>query len=73
MSVPSDECRCAWCGTAFRPRSSGGSSQRFCSSSCRAAFWKAAHGWIVRAMEVGLLSPETLKAVSSVNAAPSPR
>jgi hypothetical protein len=52
---------CAWCAGVFKCRSSGGSSQRFCSSQCRSAFWTAARRWVMRAVSAGLLSPEVLK------------
>jgi hypothetical protein len=62
---------CPWCGRAFRPRTSGGSDQRFCGASCRHAFWSAARRWVMRAVDAGLLSPDTLNAVqTSVHAAP---
>lgn len=32
--------RCAWCGTAFTPRATGGAPQRFCSTLHRCA-WNA--------------------------------
>jgi hypothetical protein len=53
--------RCPWCGQPFRPRSSGGSDQRFCRRACRQAFWSAARRWVMRAFQAGLLSPEVLK------------
>jgi hypothetical protein len=29
---------CLWCGTAFQPRTDGGTAQRFCKPGCRRAF-----------------------------------
>jgi hypothetical protein len=60
---------CAWCGRPFRPRTSGGSDQRFCGAPCRTAVWSAARRWVMRALEVGLLSTDVLKAApASVHA-----
>ncbi len=36
---------CTWCGTAYEPRSNGGSVQRFCSAPCRRAFDSACRIW----------------------------
>jgi hypothetical protein len=61
---------CLWCGRGFRPRISGGSAQKFCCSAHRQSFWIAARRWTMRAIEVGLLSVDRLKASpSSVHAA----
>src|SRR5260221_10993977 len=51
-----------WCGGAFRPRATGGSVQKFCSTGHRQAFWDAARRWTMRAVETGLLSVDCLKA-----------
>src|ERR1700730_6943706 len=59
---PAWETRCLWCGRAFKPRSTGGSVQRFCSTVHRQQFWIAARRWTMRAIEVGLLSVDCLKA-----------
>jgi hypothetical protein len=40
----------------------GGSAQRFCSTGHRQQFWIAARRWTMRAIEVGLLSVDCLKA-----------
>ena len=56
---------CRWCGRAFRPRSTGGSDQRFCTAACRNSFWSAGRRWIMRAVETGLLSVDVLKAAQS--------
>jgi hypothetical protein len=61
---------CLWCGRAFKPRSTGGSVQRFCSTAHRQQFWIAARRWTMRAIELGLLSVDCLKAShTSVHAA----
>jgi hypothetical protein len=61
---------CLWCGRAFKPRSTGGSVQKFCSTGHRQEFWIAARRWTMRAIEVGLLSVDCLKASNtSVHAA----
>jgi hypothetical protein len=62
---------CPWCGRAFRPRTTGGTDQRFCGAGCRHAFWSAARRWVMRAVDAGLLSSDMLKAVqTSAHAAP---
>jgi hypothetical protein len=67
---PAWETRCLWCGRAFKPRSTGGSVQRFCSTAHRQQFWIAARRWTMRAIEAGLLSVDCLKAShTSVHAA----
>jgi hypothetical protein len=53
---------CPWCGRVFRPRTTGGTDQRFCGAACRHAFWSAARRWVMRAVDAGLLSAEVLKA-----------
>jgi hypothetical protein len=61
---------CLWCSRAFGRRTTGGSAQRFCCLAHRKAFWTAARRWTMRAIEVGLLSVECLKATqTSVHAA----
>jgi len=62
--------RCLWCGRAFRPRATGGSAQKFCSTGHRQEFWIAARRWTMRAIDAGLLSIDCLKACqTSVHAA----
>jgi hypothetical protein len=56
---------CPWCGRAFRPRTSGGTDQRFCGASCRHAFWTAARRWVMLAIETGLLSADMLRTPQS--------
>ena len=64
------DARCLWCGRVFKPRSTGGSAQKFCCSGHRQQFWIAARRWTMRAIEVGLLSVDCLKAChTSVHAA----
>jgi hypothetical protein len=61
---------CLWCDQTFMPRTTGGSAQRFCSTAHRQQFWIAARRWTMRAIEVGLLSVDCLKAShTSVHAA----
>jgi len=61
---------CLWCGRAFKPRSTGGSSQKFCCAGHRQQFWIAARRWTMRAIEAGLLSVDCVKASqTSVHAA----
>src|SRR5438270_60749 len=49
-----EKTQCLWCGRDFRPRATGGSAQRFCSTEHRKAFWTAARRWTMRAIETGL-------------------
>ena len=64
------EDRCLWCDRTFTPRTTGGSIQKFCSTTHRQEFWIAARRWTMRAIEVGLLSVDCLKAShTSVHAA----
>jgi hypothetical protein len=62
--------RCLWCARTFTPRTTGGSAQKFCCTGHRQQFWIAARRWTMRAIEVGLLSVDCLKAAhTSVHAA----
>jgi hypothetical protein len=64
---------CLWCGQGFRPRTSGGSAQRFCSAKHRHEFGSAARRWAVKLIEAGLISAATLKvAGTSVRAVQRP-
>ena len=57
---------CVWCERSFRPRTSGGRGpQRFCSASHRVQFFSAARKWALRAIEMGLITPGTIKAALS--------
>src|SRR3954471_3083671 len=59
--------RCLWCDRTFTPRTTGGSSQKFCCTGHRQQFWIAARRW---AIDAGLLSVDCLKAShTSVHAA----
>jgi hypothetical protein len=67
---PAMDARCLWCDRTFTPRATGGSTQKFCCTSHRQQFWIAARRWTMRAIEVGLLSVDCLKAShTSVHAA----
>jgi hypothetical protein len=59
---PTPEGRCLWCDRHFTPRATGGSVQKFCCTGHRQQFWIAARRWTTRAIEVGLLSVDCLKA-----------
>jgi hypothetical protein len=62
---------CLWCGSLYRPRTSGGSGQRFCRPACRNAFWTGARRWVMKAFGAGLLTAEVLRRTeSSVHAVP---
>jgi hypothetical protein len=61
---------CLWCHRTFTRRTTGGSTQKFCCTEHRQQFWIAARRWTMRAIEVGLLSVDCLKAShTSVHAA----
>jgi hypothetical protein len=69
---PAMTASCPWCGRRFKPRTSGGTEQRFCGAGCRHSFWSAARRWAMRAVETGLLSADMLRtAQSSVHAVPA--
>ncbi len=52
---------CTWCGTAYSPRSNGGSAQRFCSAPCRRAFDSACRIWAAEEYEAERVSIFTLR------------
>ena len=52
---------CTWCGTAYEPRSNGGSAQRFCSKDCRESFNTACRVWAAAEYEAERLSIFTLR------------
>ena len=61
---------CLWCDRIFTSRATGGSAQKFCCTGHWQQFWIAARRWTMRAIEVGLLSVDCLKAShTSVHAA----
>ncbi len=52
---------CTWCGTAYEPRSNGGSAQRFCSAPCRRAFDSACRIWAAAEYDAERVSIFTLR------------
>jgi hypothetical protein len=52
---------CLWCRGPFVAGRLRGSPQRFCSADCRHGFRTAAAQWALRALDLGLISVETLK------------
>ncbi len=60
-----DPARCRWGGAGFSPRHSGGSVQKFCSSSCRQQFHTAARQWVSAAVDDGRLTVADLKATTA--------
>jgi hypothetical protein len=54
--------RCLWCGRQFRPRTTGGSQQRFCSAEHRHEFSTAARRWAVTAIERRVIPVEAFRA-----------
>ena len=46
---------CLWCEAEFAQRKTGGMAQRFCSAECRIAFHNAAHRWLLKAIDDGLV------------------
>ena len=55
---------CLWCQVCFKPRSDGGSPQRYCSSACRRSFDGAARSWVRQAIDDGALSLGDLQKAS---------
>jgi hypothetical protein len=53
---------CPWCGRGFRPRVSGGRTQRFCQPRCRRSFHAAARSWALDAVAAGTLTVGDLQA-----------
>ena len=53
---------CPWCGRSLHACRRGGSPQKFCCATHRAAFHSAARRWAERAVSVGLLTADDLKA-----------
>ena len=58
---PDPGCACEWCGTAFKPRTNGGTAQRFCKPACRRAFDQASRAWVRRRLHARLLSVADLR------------
>ena len=52
---------CSWCGKPFRPRTDGGSPQKFCSAPCRKEFHVACRVWSKDQVLRGLVPVESLK------------
>jgi hypothetical protein len=52
---------CLWCGKALRSRR-GGSAARFCCARHRLLYWAACREWCDRAIALGILTAEDLKA-----------
>ena len=52
---------CLWCGDPFAPRSTGGSRQRFCRTSCRREFHDACRRWAEAEVLEGRLTVETIR------------
>ena len=50
------------CDRTFSPRTTGGSTQKFCCTGHRQQFWIAARRWTMKAIDAGLLSVDCLKA-----------
>lgn len=62
---------CLWCQRPMRPSRRHGSQRKFCSSTCRMAFWRAARAWVASLIETGHLPVEAIRAHSrSVHALP---
>jgi hypothetical protein len=52
---------CAWCSKEFPPKD----GKRFCSASCRSAYHSAAKKYADEMVRAGLLTIDTMKAVSN--------
>lgn len=59
---------CIWCERLFKPRSSGGSAQKFCRLECRRAFDAAGRTYVRHALADGRLSIEGLRRAQSKRA-----
>ena len=57
--------KCLWCEVLFERRRDGRRAQRFCSASCRSAFFSAARRWAVKGVETGILTVGQLRDESS--------
>ena len=55
-----DATACALCGCPIPPRRRRGSPRRYCSAEHRREFWSAAHAWVRRAFDEGLISAADL-------------
>jgi hypothetical protein len=53
---------CAFCGARFRPRTRGGSPQRFHDQSCRHAHSALARRLGLLAVQSGLIAPKAIQA-----------
>lgn len=63
MTAPHQIARCLWCERAFEPRdaSGGGSPQRFCGVTCRAAFHSATRKLGIELVERGIVTSAELR------------
>src|SRR6516162_7881775 len=67
--------KCLWCGRAFAPRSTGGSSAKFCSAAHRKAYHSAVRHWAEAEIAGGRLTIAQIRngaACTLVTAAASP-
>jgi len=58
--------RCLWCGRAFKPRSTGGSAQKFRYTGHRQQFWIAARRWTMRAISAAATITRALLVPGSI-------
>ena len=59
---------CLMCNLPFTPRVTGGSPQRFCSTTCRRDYDKACRNYVVSELDAGRLSMSELRNVLSPRA-----
>jgi hypothetical protein len=52
---------CPWCDRPFRPRRTGGRTQRFCRPLCRQAFHAAVRAWGLKAIATGAITLADLR------------
>jgi hypothetical protein len=52
---------CAWCGTRFRARATGGREQCFCRPACRRDFHSAARSWALAELQAGRVTVGQLR------------
>ena len=60
-----DATACVLCGCPLPARRRRGSPRRYCSTKHRREFWSAAHAWVRRALDEGLISAADLLRVQA--------
>ena len=52
---------CPWCDRPFKPKP----GKKFCRTSCKDAFHRAVRLWMHKALDAGLVSIDTLRAMDA--------